>query len=134
MLFEILTLGIGALGRAIKKENHRQEGERILKERAKKPIWEQAKETCSVTIAGKEYYFLTNHEIILNDEYWKSGLPMEEFLVKFYISKNKWFFPGFLRLIDKDGTEHMISGSDVSKMYYRKYDKEYYEKFYGEEE
>jgi len=131
MLFDILTLGISALCRSVKNENNRQKGEAILRERAKKPIWEQAKETHMVSINGKEYYFITIHEIILNEEYWNSGLSMEDFLVKFYISKGKWFFPEPLRLFDKDGTVHHISGYDVLVMYYKKYDKEYYNKFHN---
>ena len=119
MLFEFLTLGFGALSRKIKDDKHYAEGKRILEERAKKPIWQQARENNStIEINGNTFMFLTQHEIYINEKFWDSGLPLDDFLLKFYKENNKVFFKEFVRLIDKEGNEKQISNLYVSDLYY----------------
>lgn len=120
MIFDFIILGIGALSRKIKDDNMQAEGKRILEQRAKKPIWQQAKENNSmITINGHTHMFLTPHEIYINEKFWDSGMEMDEFLVKFYLENNKTFFKEFIRLIDKSGVEHTISSLYVSDLYYK---------------
>ena len=124
MLFDFLTLGLGALSRKIKNDKNYAEGKRILEERAKKPIWQQARENNSmIEINGKTFMFLTPHEIYINEKFWDSGLPLDDFLLKFYKENNKVFFNEFVRLIDKDGNEKMISSLYVSDLYYNSLNK-----------
>lgn len=119
MLFDFLTLGLGALSRKFKYDKNYAEGKRILEERAKKPIWQQARENNSmIEINGKTFMFLTPHEIYINEKFWDSELPLDDFLLKFYKENNKVFFNEFVRLIDKDGNEKMISSLYVSDLYY----------------
>lgn len=119
MLFDFLTLGLGALSRKIKNDKNYAEGKRILEERAKKPIWQQARENNSmIEINGKTFMFLTPHEIYINEKFWDSELPLDDFLLKFYKENNKVFFNEFVRLIDKEGNEKMISSLYVSDLYY----------------
>lgn len=117
MFLDFLILGIGALGRAVKDEQNRIIGENILEQRAKKNIWQQAKESGSmVTINGHTHMFLTPREIFMNEKFWNSELSLEDFLVKFYI-ENKGFPVGFMRLIDRNGIAHQISSIFVSDLY-----------------
>ena len=119
MLFDFLTLGLGALSRKIKNDKNYAEGKRILEERAKKPIWQPARENNSmIEINGKTFMFLTPHEIYIKEKFCDSGLPLDDFLLKFYKENNKVFFNEFVRLIDKEGNEKMISSLYVSDLYY----------------
>ena len=118
MLFEFLTLGFGALSRKIKDDKHYAEGKLILEERAKKPVWQQARENNSmIEINGKTFMILTPHDLYINEKFWDSELPLDDFLLKFYIENNKVFFKEFVRLIDKEGNEKQISSLYVSDLY-----------------
>lgn len=119
MLFEFLTLGFGALKQKLNNDKNYADGKRILEERAKKSVWQQARENnAMVEINGKTFMFLTPHEITLNEKFWESGLPLDDFLLKFYKENNKCFLNGFIRMIDKDGNEKMVSSLYVSDLYY----------------
>lgn len=120
MIFDFIVLGIGVLSRRIKDCNMIDEGNKILKERKTKSIWQQAKENNSmVTINNNTYMFLTPHEIYINEKYWDSGLNLNDFLIKFYKDNRMAFFKEPVRLIDKSGKEHRISSLYVSDIYYK---------------
>ena len=104
MLFEFLTLGFGALKEKIKNDNHYANGKRILEEQSKQTVWQQAREhPLSITI---------------NEKFWESGLPLDDFLIKFYEDNHKCFLTGFIRMIDKKGNEKVVDSLYVSDLYY----------------
>ena len=120
MLFEFLTLGFGALKEKIKNDNHYANGKRILEEQSKQTVWQQAREhPLSITINGKNFTFLTPHEISINEKFWESGLPLDDFLIKFYEDNHKCFLTGFIRMIDKKGNEKVVDSLYVSDLYYK---------------
>lgn len=124
MLFEFLTLGFGALKQKLNNDKNYAEGKRILEEREKKPVWQQARENpLSITINGKNYTFLTPHEITINEKFWESGLPLDDFLLKFYEDNHKCFLTGFIRMIDKDGNEKVVDSLYVSDLYHNSLNK-----------
>lgn len=119
MLFEFLTLGFGALKQKLNNDKNYADGKRILEERAKKSVWQQARENCATAeINGKTFMFLTPHEITLNEKFWESELPLDDFLLKFYKDNHKCFLTGFMRMIDKEGNEKVVDSLYVSDLYY----------------
>lgn len=118
MIFDMLVLGIGAIGRKIKDDNIKAEGKRVLKERESKSLWEQAKDSSAmITINGINHNFITPHEIYLNEKYWDSGMSLHDFCVKFYIDNNKCWVSSVPRLFEKDGTYQTVFSFNVVEWY-----------------
>ena len=89
MIFDLFVLGVGALGRKIKDCNMMIEGNKILKDRESKSLWQQARENCSMITIRQSNQCTMVPETEYFSVLFVSSLEIREYSCVLRLSKRK---------------------------------------------